>query len=180
MKKQEIISPGALPNTMTIEKMKAGRRTPRNPIVLEVMRDYGYVDARGMGVRTKVIPLTRQFTGTDPLFETGDDYFKTAIMTRRGLDHPAVVPEKQEKSADNQDQGQDVPEIVPENVPKRALVQHLLSLIKENPRITYNELARATGLNRKTIQRYIRSLKDKGLLRRTGGARGGHWEVDAS
>ncbi|MFP4481002.1 MAG: winged helix-turn-helix transcriptional regulator [Desulfohalobiaceae bacterium] len=47
-------------------------------------------------------------------------------------------------------------------------------------RITYNELARATGLNRKTIQRHIRSLKDKGLLRRTGGARGGHWEVDAS
>ncbi|MFP4393497.1 MAG: winged helix-turn-helix transcriptional regulator [Desulfohalobiaceae bacterium] len=46
--------------------------------------------------------------------------------------------------------------------------------------MTYNELARATGLNRKTIQRHIRSLKDKGLLRRTGGARGGHWEVDAS
>ena len=46
----EVISPGALPNGMTIEKMKAGRRTPRNAIILEVMRDYGYVDARGMGL----------------------------------------------------------------------------------------------------------------------------------
>ncbi len=101
-------------------------------------------------------------------------------MSRRVLDHTVVVPEEQEKSADYQDQGQNVLEIVSENVPKRALARHLLSLIKENPRTTYNELARATGLNRKTIQRYIRSLKDKGLLRRTGGARGGYWEVDAS
>jgi len=31
---------------MTIEKMKVGRRSPRNAIILEVMRDYGYVDAR--------------------------------------------------------------------------------------------------------------------------------------
>lgn len=78
----EITSPGALPNTMTVEKMKAGRRTPRNPVILEVMRDYGYVDARGMGVRTKVIPLTRQFTGADPVFEASDDYLKTIIMAR--------------------------------------------------------------------------------------------------
>ncbi len=75
----EIISPGALPNTMTIDRMKAGRRTPRNPIILEVMRDYGYVDARGMGVRTKVIPLTRQFTGKDPVFQDGDDFLQTTI-----------------------------------------------------------------------------------------------------
>ena len=75
----EIISPGALPNSMTIDKMKAGRRTPRNPICLEVMRDYGYVDARGMGVRTKVIPLTRKLTGHDPEFIAADDCFTTTI-----------------------------------------------------------------------------------------------------
>ncbi len=43
----EIISPGALQNSMTIEKMKAGQRSPRNPIIVEILRDYGYVDARG-------------------------------------------------------------------------------------------------------------------------------------
>ncbi len=45
----ENISPGSLPNSMTVEKMIAGRRTPRNPIIMEVLRDYQYVDARGMG-----------------------------------------------------------------------------------------------------------------------------------
>ena len=45
----EIISPGRLPNSMTIEKMLADQRSPRNPIIMEVLCDYGYVDARGMG-----------------------------------------------------------------------------------------------------------------------------------
>ena len=58
--RMEITSPGKLPNSMTVEKMLAGQRTPRNPLIVEIMRDYGYVDARGMGVRTKVVPLMRQ------------------------------------------------------------------------------------------------------------------------
>jgi len=56
----EILSPGALQNSMTIEKMIAGRRSPRNHAIVDVLRDYGYVDARGMGVRNKIIPLLRE------------------------------------------------------------------------------------------------------------------------
>ena len=75
----EVISPGALPNSMTIEKMKAGQRSPRNIIITEVLRDYGYVDYRGMGVRTKIVPLTRVLTGKDPEFLETDDYLKTIL-----------------------------------------------------------------------------------------------------
>ena len=75
----EVISPGALPNSMTVEKMKAGQRSPRNTIVMEVLRDYGYVDYRGMGVRTKIVPLTRELTGKDPEFVVTDDYLRTIL-----------------------------------------------------------------------------------------------------
>jgi len=75
----EVISPGALPNSMTVEKMKAGQRMPRNTIIMEVLRDYGYVDYRGMGVRTKIVPLTRALTGKDPEFILTDDYLKTVL-----------------------------------------------------------------------------------------------------
>jgi ATP-dependent DNA helicase RecG len=75
----EIISPGALPNSMTIEKMKAGQRSPRNTLIMEVLRDYGYVDYRGMGVRTKIVPLTRALTGKEPEFVVTDDYLKTTL-----------------------------------------------------------------------------------------------------
>jgi len=75
----EVISPGTLPNSMTVEKMKAGQRSPRNTIIMEVLRDYGYVDYRGMGVRTKIVPLTKELTGKDPDFELTEDHLKTVL-----------------------------------------------------------------------------------------------------
>jgi ATP-dependent DNA helicase RecG len=77
--RMEIISPGKLQNSMTIEKMIAGQRSPRNPLIMEVLRDYAYVDARGMGVRTKIIPLMKHCNNTEPVFELTDDYLKTIL-----------------------------------------------------------------------------------------------------
>ena len=79
----EVTSPGALQNSMTIEKMLAGQRSPRNPIIVEIMRDYGYVDARGMGVRRKIVPLTRDYAGKDAGFELTDDYLRVVIPARQ-------------------------------------------------------------------------------------------------
>lgn len=81
--RMEVISPGGLQNSMTVEKMIAGQRSPRNPLIVEVLRDYGYVDARGMGIRTKVIPLMRKENATEPVFEATDDYVKTVLFRRQ-------------------------------------------------------------------------------------------------
>jgi len=78
----EITSPGTLQNTMTVEKMLAGQRSPRNPIIVDVMRDYGYVEARGMGVRRKIVPLTKEYTGRDAEFVLTDDYLKVLIPAK--------------------------------------------------------------------------------------------------
>jgi len=81
----EVISPGKMQNSMTVDKMIAGQRSPRNPLIMEILRDYAYVDSRGMGVRTKIIPLMKQFNQTDPVFEATDDYLKT-VLPRRKVD----------------------------------------------------------------------------------------------
>ena len=62
----EIVSPGGLPSTVTVEGMKAGARYARNQTLVNIMRDYRYVDARGMGVRNKIIPGMRAHNGTEP------------------------------------------------------------------------------------------------------------------
>ncbi|MEA3385897.1 MAG: ATP-binding protein, partial [Thermodesulfobacteriota bacterium] len=59
--------------------MIMGQRLSRNPIIMEVLRDYGYVDSRGMGVRTKIIPLMKRFNHTEPIFEATEDYLKTVL-----------------------------------------------------------------------------------------------------
>lgn len=78
----EVTSPGALQNSMTVEKMLAGQRSARNPVIMEVMRDYGYVEQRGMGVRRKIVPLTRDFTGRDAVFDTTDDFVRVCLPAR--------------------------------------------------------------------------------------------------
>jgi ATP-dependent DNA helicase RecG len=79
----EVISPGKLQNSMTISKMVAGQRSPRNITIMDILRDYGYVDSRRMGVRTKIIPLMHKFNQADPLFEATDDYLKTVLLKNR-------------------------------------------------------------------------------------------------
>ena len=78
----EVTSPGAMQNSMTVEKMLAGQRSARNPIIVEIMRDYRYVDSRGMGVRRKIVPLTRDYSGKDPIFDLTDDYLRVTIPAR--------------------------------------------------------------------------------------------------
>lgn len=78
----EIISPGAMQNSMTVEKMVAGQRSPRNVLIVDILKDYGYVDARGMGVRTKVIPLMKSRNNNEPVFESSEDYLKTILYRK--------------------------------------------------------------------------------------------------
>ena len=83
----EIESPGSLPNTITVERMRAGVRYARNQTLMNVMRDYGYVDARGMGIRNKVVPGMIAHNGTEPEFVAEEHR-----LTVRLRDDPERIP----------------------------------------------------------------------------------------
>ena len=81
----EIESPGRLPNTVTPDGMKSGLRYARNQTLVNVMRDYGYVDARGMGVRKKMIPGMREHNGTEPDLIEEEHRFIVRLWKERKL-----------------------------------------------------------------------------------------------
>ena len=63
----EVVSPGRLPNTVTVEKMRTGCRAARNELTRDVLRDYRYVEAGGLGVPPcKIVAGMRAHNGTDP------------------------------------------------------------------------------------------------------------------
>lgn len=62
----EVISPGRLLNTVTVERMKTGYRVTRNELIKEVLRDYHYVEATGLGVPRKIIAGMLKHNGTEP------------------------------------------------------------------------------------------------------------------
>ncbi|MCI5192050.1 MAG: winged helix-turn-helix transcriptional regulator [Candidatus Electrothrix sp. AU1_5] len=57
------------------------------------------------------------------------------------------------------------------------LEQKILSVLKDNPRITSRELADLLSMRPDTVKEYFGRLKAKGLLKREGSARSGYWIV---
>ena len=94
--RMEIISPGRLPNTVTVEKMRTGYRATRNELIKEVLRDYRYIEATGMGVPRKIIAGMRAHNGTEPDLIEEEDRFtvrlwkepKRKYLRRRGGGRP--------------------------------------------------------------------------------------------
>ena len=58
-------------------------------------------------------------------------------------------------------------------------VNAILNLMKENPLISYEELARKTGKSRATISRKIAELKKRGVVERVGADKNGSWKVNS-
>ena len=56
-------------------------------------------------------------------------------------------------------------------------VGKLLGIIMENPKITREEMALKTGLSIRGVEYNLNKLKEEGLIKRIGPAKGGHWEV---
>ena len=55
--------------------------------------------------------------------------------------------------------------------------QKILEFISHDPTITIREMASELGISDRAVKKNIQKLKDQGLLRRVGPARGGHWEI---
>ena len=77
--RMEIVSPRHLPNTVTLEGVKAGVRYARNQTLVNIMRDYSYVDTRGMGIRNKIIPGMGTHNGTEPDLIEEDSRFAVRL-----------------------------------------------------------------------------------------------------
>lgn len=53
----------------------------------------------------------------------------------------------------------------------------ILELVNENPYISKREMSEEIGISTTAIDKNISTLKNKGLLKRVGPARGGHWKI---
>ncbi|MCY3994417.1 MAG: putative DNA binding domain-containing protein [Caldilineaceae bacterium] len=76
----EVISPGRLPNGVTVEKVREGVvRVARNEMLKEILRDYRYIERYGMGVRNRIINPIRQHNGTEPDLVEEDGRFMVRL-----------------------------------------------------------------------------------------------------
>lgn len=67
------------------------------------------------------------------------------------------------------------PETALESAPETAL--QIIDEIRNNPNITLSEIAGNLGVSRRWIATNIKHLQDKGIVKRVGPNKGGHWEI---
>ncbi|MBQ6926410.1 MAG: putative DNA binding domain-containing protein [Kiritimatiellae bacterium] len=172
----EIMSPGGLPNSMAVEEI-GERQFARNELVCtclsrcpleERFADVDrsrIMDRRGEGVPVIVSASERQ-SGIIPKYRlSGEAELKLTIFAAP-IDNRAALS----KIAQNLSRGE-----VGTLQTLTDGVDRLRSLIRDNPKVTQAEMAKACGVSRTTINNWIR--KSNGAIRRIGFDNGGHWVV---
>lgn len=85
-----------------------------------------------------------------------------------------------EKNAENQQHTESINGNVVENVVETMATKRqkaIFNFIKMNNQISANEISDLLKTNMRTIQRDIQQLKEKGIIERIGGDRGGSWKI---
>lgn len=162
----EIISPGHLPNNLTVEKIRAGNSNIRNPILVSYVAK-GLLPYHGLGSGIK------RALDKWPAIDFVDDH--------DGCLFTATVHRKPVEELELADKGalkvREVIQHAPIKASLSALQVQLLEFIRSNPAVSYDELAEMIQKDRTTIMRNLGKLKDAGILRRVGSKKTGHWEV---
>lgn len=74
----EFMSPGQLPNTITIDKLKAGVSYAVNPIIVKFMENLKYIDKLGRGLPMVYREVVKQ--GKSVIFEEIGEEFKVSLF----------------------------------------------------------------------------------------------------
>ncbi len=122
---------------------------PKNPTIAKIFREIGLADELGSGVKN-LFKYSKLYGGSDPVITDGDT-FKLEIK----------------RFSKNE----------PLNEPLNEPVKKLSMLIIENPYITKEQLSSKLNVSRATVTRYIKQLKDKGMLKRVGSDKTGYWKI---
>ena len=160
----EVWNPGKLPQGLTVDKLKNLHRSrPVNPTLANPVYLTGYIEQMGTGT-TDIIERCEKHGLRTPEFIQDEDF--TTIMWR-----PALMDEELE--VESKDNTGIVPQDVPQDVP-RDVPQAIAALIKNNPKITREDIALQLGLSVKTIGRHIAKLPN---IKYVGSGYSGHWEI---
>ena len=143
----DIISPGHLPNHLTVVKIRTGNSIIRNPILVSYIAK-GLLPYKGLGSGIK------RALNDWPEIDFTDDRegcLFTATVHRK---EASVLEESSEKSSEKR-----------------------LSLVKIEATLSAREIALKLGITPRAVEKQIARLRKDGRLKRVGPAKGGRWDV---
>lgn len=175
-----VSSYGGLVPGQSLEGFFAGRSVPRSRELMRVFRDMELVEQLGSGMRRILDAYGRD------AFEIDDNFICVTFPFSQealGLNDDLTVGDdtvEDRECADGRFGEVQVGTVNGtvkwhSNLTERE--KDLLSLLNENPHITYEGAASALGLSRRTVARAFAALSTKGIIAREGSDKNGVWSI---
>ena len=148
----EILSHGGLPHTLSLGDFYRGISKPRNIRLMKIFSDLDIVDHTGHGV-----PIIIEKYGRDA-FEISDNHIIVTIPFDSEVMKSINV-------------GINV------GINLNAMERKIIELILNDPTLTAEKLSIEINKTKRTAERYLKSLQEKGYIERSGSNKNGYWKV---
>ncbi|MEG1574393.1 MAG: ATP-binding protein [Bacteroidales bacterium] len=145
----EITSPGLLPQSIDYAAMESRQSDARNKVIAPVFKRLGIIDQWGNGLKL-IADKMIEYPNIELRWREVGLSFQVQFVKRD------YIPTQKEDVGINSD---------------------LLSLVRQNNRISAKELAEALGISSRQCERIIAELKKNGILERKGSKKTGYWEI---
>ncbi|MBN1698885.1 MAG: HTH domain-containing protein [Spirochaetales bacterium] len=122
----------------------------RNPIIASLLARTIYVEKMGTGIK-RMRDAMKEEGLPEPVFDQSPHSFYITFKDDFFSDMSEKTSEKTSEK--------------------------IIILLKETPSLTIEELSSRIGVTTRSIERNVKKLQEKGLLKRIGPDKGGYWEV---
>lgn len=152
----EILSHGGLPHTLSIDEFYRGISKPRNVRLMKIFSDLDIVDHTGHGV-----PIIIEKYGREA-FDISDNHIIVTIPFNQEVVNSINV-------------GVNVGVNVDENL--NEIERKIIALVLNDPTLTAEKISGHIEKSKRTAERYLKALQEKGYIERIGTDKKGNWKV---
>lgn len=166
----EIVNPGKFPPELTTDSIKKSHESyPYNKKIAQVLYLTKNLEKWGTGAN-RMIELCKEQGVEEPEWKVENG--TVTVIFKRPSSGPS--PGQMADAA-----LQKTPEELYRNFTKtlQKKDREIAELVIGNPQITQNDLATALNTTRQTIATRLKSMQNRGIIKRVGPDKGGHWEV---
>ena len=151
---------------------------PKNPHLANFFVQMGRAEHLGTGVRN-LYHYAPIYLGAEPTI-TDDDMFRIRLNIAESKQTEMAMGTTESGKTTLTGNTQETPQktrVKTMEKTREKTREKILEAIKENPKITSKVLAETIGITIKGIEWQIKDLKSRGIIRRVGPDKGGHWEI---
>ena len=161
----EIVSPGALPNTLTIHELYQGRSEIRNRVLAILFKECGYIEQWGSGIE-RMIQSCRKYSLKDPLIEETGDSVAVTFYRKTDTNAPA-------------ESGIDRRNTV--GIPSELLTtqEHvIISYLNTKGKITSKVIETILNIKESRSREILKEMVSKNMIQKKGGSKNTYYIVN--